>query len=221
MNINIDKNETLRYLGYAGQVIDDNTQNLIDKAIKLVQEKMRPKYLYKKYDILEISDKVYLENNIQLEGDDIKNHLKNAKYVFLFCSTLSSDIDKLIDFTQLENPAFSMIINAAANTAIEEVSDIAEKEILNLIKPDYLYFRYSPGYGDLPLSFQKTLLSELNAQKLAGIYLNSSYIMQPKKSITAIIGVSDIKPLKKKSSCISCNMAKNCEYRKKGVHCGF
>ena len=90
-----------------------------------------------------------------------KNHLQNANYVFLLASTLSSNIDKLIDFTHIDNPALSVVINAAANTAIEAVTDIAEKEILDLVKPDYLYFRYSPGYGDLPLSFQKTLLDEL------------------------------------------------------------
>jgi cobalamin-dependent methionine synthase I len=51
--------------------------------------------------------------------------------------------------------------------------------------------RYSPGYGDLSLSFQPVLLNELNAAKLLGITLTDSYLMIPRKSISAIIGVKE------------------------------
>ena len=50
-----------------------------------------------------------------------------------------------------------------------------------------LSMRYSPGYGDWPLSVQPTLLKLLNGERI-GITLDSSNIMTPRKSVTALLG---------------------------------
>ena len=54
----------------------------------------------------------------------------------------------------------------------------------------YLRPRFSPGYGDFPLSAQKQILDGLEAGKRIGITLTEGYLMMPSKSVTAVIGVS-------------------------------
>ena len=49
--------------------------------------------------------------------------------------------------------------------------------------------RFSPGYGDLPLSFQKDVFRVLEPEKRIGLTLNASLLMSPTKSVTAIIGI--------------------------------
>jgi len=49
--------------------------------------------------------------------------------------------------------------------------------------------RFSPGYGDLPLSIQPQMISATNANKYLHISVNESLLMIPQKSITAIIGI--------------------------------
>ena len=49
--------------------------------------------------------------------------------------------------------------------------------------------RFSAGYGDLSLEFQREIFRALDCQKNIGLTLNESLIMSPTKSITAIIGI--------------------------------
>ena len=51
--------------------------------------------------------------------------------------------------------------------------------------------RFSPGYGDLPLDFQKEFLKITDASRKLGISLNDSLLMSPSKSVTAIIGIKN------------------------------
>ena len=49
--------------------------------------------------------------------------------------------------------------------------------------------RFSPGYGDLPLSLQPEVIRATGADRRLGITLSSSLLMTPKKSVTAIKGI--------------------------------
>ena len=49
--------------------------------------------------------------------------------------------------------------------------------------------RYSPGFGDLPITVQKEFLNLLDAGRRMGITLGESFLMAPSKSVTAIIGL--------------------------------
>ena len=49
--------------------------------------------------------------------------------------------------------------------------------------------RFSPGYGDLPLSTQKDFIRILNTERLAGVTINENYLMNPRKTVTAVCGL--------------------------------
>ena len=57
------------------------------------------------------------------------------------------------------------------------------------VKGNLLSPRYSPGYGDVPLSVQKDICRELDCAKTVGITLTESLLMIPEKSVTAVIGI--------------------------------
>jgi hypothetical protein len=67
----------------------------------------------------------------------------------------------------------------------------------------------------VPISLQGEILSALNAQKLIGLSVLDSFILVPRKSVTAFIGfIKDYKINKK--SCIDCNLFGNCSFSKEG-----
>ena len=69
-------------------------------------------------------------------------------------------------------------------------SDIACEEIRRMLGPGWgLRPRFSPGYGDFPLEYQRELLGVLDAAKRIGLTLTDSLLMAPSKSVTAVIGV--------------------------------
>ena len=68
--------------------------------------------------------------------------------------------------------------------------DIAEDEIRReLAEGETLVPRYSPGFGDFPLSAQREILSVLDAARAIGVSLTDTLLMVPSKSVSAVIGV--------------------------------
>ncbi len=62
----------------------------------------------------------------------------------------------------------------------------------------------------------------MNAQKQIGLTITSNGIMIPRKSVVAIIGISNtrINKSKKEKSCENCKNYRNCTYRKGANSCG-
>ena len=82
-------------------------------------------------------------------------------------------------------------------------------------------FRYSPGYGDLPLEVQGPLLELLDAPRRAGLCATQTHLLTPRKSVTAILGAADGEIERTKRSCLGCPAQGSCQYRKAGGHCGI
>lgn len=213
-------NEALYYLGYKGNKPDDNTKQLIGICEEEVLKAAQPKYLYKTFDLVFNEDNIeLLGSSVLLRGSDIKEHLKGCEKAVLMCATISSSVDLLIRKTQVTDMAKAIIINSLASVAVEQVCDKVEKKIYNEYKDYFKTFRYSPGYGDLPIDIQGDILNTLNAQKLIGLCTGSTNMLTPVKSVTALIGLSRQPVPKRKRGCLSCNLRETCQYRKVGSRC--
>ena len=83
-------------------------------------------------------------------------------------------------------------------------------------------WRFSPGYGDLPLSAQPALLKALDANRRLGIAVTSTNMLVPVKSVTAVLGLFE-KPADggeaRVDACAICRLRDGCELRKRGVTC--
>ena len=99
--------------------------------------------------------------------------------------------------------------------------DQAEAEIRAHFPACSFPFRYSPGYGDLPLEVQGELLALLDAPRRVGLCATESHLLTPRKSVTAILGIAGGKLEQKKRSCLGCPARESCPYRKAGGHCGI
>ena len=55
----------------------------------------------------------------------------------------------------------------------------------------FLTDRFSPGYGDFPMESSKDLVGLLDAGRRIGLTVSQSGILIPRKSVTAVLGVSD------------------------------
>lgn len=80
-------------------------------------------------------------------------------------------------------------------------------------------WRFSPGYGDLPLETQRELVRVLDTHRKIGVSLTGSCLMMPSKSVTAILGISDTKRDERKNKCDFCNNRERCAFRKRGTRC--
>ena len=121
------------------------------------------------------------------EGEDIKKHLESCKSGYLFVATLGSAIDSLIRKKQILSMRDAAVFDAAASSYLEEYCDCICADIA---KNQKITTRFSPGYGDFPLSVQPSLLKAAGADKI-GLSALPSLMMVPTKSVSAIIGIKE------------------------------
>ena len=103
--------------------------------------------------------------------------------------TAGLSVDRLLARLNITSQAEHFMTDALSSAAIESFCDHACAIMQASLR---CAPRYSPGYGDLSITFQKPLLERLNAFETLGITLNSAYLMTPVKSITAIMGIRSV-----------------------------
>jgi len=190
--------EILRYAGCRDE--DENVLSLIHSCIDEVRTKLSYKVCYREIDMpIEIKSKMLL------------NTLKNCSEVIVFAATVGIEIDRLIAKYGRISPSRALIFQAIGAERIEALCDTFCKDLENEKKMNSSP-RFSPGYGDLPLSVQKYIFDVLDCSKHIGLTLNDSLLMSPSKSVTAFVGLSNDKKKEINNKCTLCDKT-DCAYR--------
>jgi hypothetical protein len=198
--------EVARYLGYKAQSDLSQIQPLIKASFLELEKICNPKTTYRIFNLTANRLKVIKEVKTKLPGNSINSHLEGSNRVALMGATLGLEIDKRIKYYQYKDLTKSLILDACASTLIEEVCDELEIDIKNNLGNGIkMTSRFSPGYGDLPLSFQKRISKILSLEKTIGVLVNENNILIPRKSVTALMGIGGNKQI---SHCEYCNL--NC-----------
>ena len=109
----------------------------------------------------------------------------------------------------------AVVFQAVSVAFLEEFCDEKNRELKEEYQKQgrYLRPRFSPGYGDFSLECQRQLVSALDLGRRIGVTLTDSLLMAPSKSITAVIGISDIPVSCRIQGCEICQK-KDCAYRR-------
>lgn len=224
--LEINYDEVLRYLGYRGQKISEELENTIKECIQQTKNKINPRYILRVYPIERYikkdsrGNKIYsvklAGTNVDVDSEDIYNMLNGCSECVIMATTLGLDIEREIKRCSYSDLSNGIIIDSCATTAIEEVCDLVENRLREELyaKEKHITNRYSPGYGDLPIDLNRKLIDILGTQNSIGLTITESNIMLPRKSVVAIIGISESKLSSCKKSCLDCNNYNNCKYRK-------
>ena len=208
----VSVSETARYMAVKGEP-DEIVRSLIEKADSAVRKSIAPKYVYRVSGVEVLSEGIRLSDcGIFLPGDDIKKHLEGCGKAVVFAATLSAEADKLIRRAEVTDMAEALAMDCVCSSLIEQFCDKAEEEIFREVNAAYRTWRFSPGYGDLPISVQEELVRVLNAQRRIGLTVTPENIMIPSKSVTAVIGISEEPVRERSGKCEFCNMRGKCAF---------
>ena len=207
--------EALRYLGVKQAPPDDLLRQVEEACAKLLPH-CRPRYVWRLVNKADLP-----ELGLELPGEDVPTLLHNCQQVVLFALTLGESADLLIRRAGLTSPGQALLLDACASAACEAACDRLQALLEAQLCTQGLFptDRFSPGYGDLPLTVQTPLLTLLDAQRRCGITLSPTLIMTPRKSVTALFGLADQPQGKRSRGCGFCAMKHNCSYRKAGITC--
>ncbi|HJB40170.1 MAG TPA: methionine synthase [Candidatus Ruthenibacterium avium] len=197
----------------ASKGLDERTRALIEKAFAAVKSAAAPKMCYVYLDEAQLAPLV--------QGKDLARHLKDCDGAVLFAVTLGGAVDALLRRTQLTDMAYAVIMDAAASVVAESAAEQAQQFLIAQTqeKGRYLTGRFSPGYGDSPLSLQTLFLKHLDAQRKIGLCATDTCLLTPRKSITAICGEASVPVKGALAGCATCALRETCQKRKEGNPC--
>lgn len=204
--------DVLRYLGYGGQELTPELAARIEEAIIRCGALARPAQIWRSFE----------PEDLSLPGKSIAKHLDGAIEVVLMAVTIGHDIDRELRKLSFTDPLGQVVFDAAATAEVEQLADATEAMIRQEAARRGLYcgWRYSPGYGDLPLDVQADVLVRLNAARRLGITLTESNLMVPTKSVTAILGIH-LNPREGMGvSCEECSFCDGCADAYTDHRCG-
>ena len=208
----IPREEVLRYLGCPGTE-DPATLALVEGCSARLLAAARPKWTYRVFDLAVQTDGVRLECGLLLPGRDLAAHLRGCSRAALLAATLSAPVDALLRRAQAEDQAAADALDCCATAALEAVCDLAEAEIRARFPGCSFPFRFSPGYGDLPIELQDPILRLLDAPRRVGLCATDRHILTPRKSVTAVLGISDGEISPQKRGCASCTFRDRCKFQ--------
>lgn len=214
----INRAEALKYLGYTGGSVPEELDAALSRCEQEILNTARPHAVWRLFDLL--PDGTLAGTAFRPEGRDVPELLKNCSSVILMAATLGSEGEMLLRRSQVRNMGDAVILDAAASAAVENICDNLCEDLAEQFAPRYLTDRFSPGYGDFPFSQQRDFFEVLDITRKIGVSLSESGFMLPQKSVTALIGVSDLPQPHRHRGCADCVRYEICELRKEGTHCG-
>lgn len=210
----INRAEVLQYLGWRGSEIPPEVAAQLEGCLDETLKVSEPRAVWKLFPTSALPEEL-------LAGDDIRALLAESPRCVLLAATLGGALENAIRRAQVRDMTRALMLDCCGSSAIETVCDGAEAQILDTLGGGcFLTDRFSPGYGDLPLSVQPCLLRAVDAGRRIGLHLTPSGILTPRKSVTAVIGIAERPQPHRFRGCAYCSMFENCTYRKAGKTCG-
>ncbi len=211
----IKQSEVLRYLGYRGHKADETIVEQIRECIRETLKVIQPRYVYRRFPLTFLRENTMEAGGLVLKSRNLSTNLSGCREVIYFAATLGNGVDRLMTRFGRLNITKAAILQAVGAAAMEAYCDRCQRILEEKLLEEHLFLRprFSPGYGDLPLDIQGRFLDSIEATKRAGIYLSEGDIMLPEKSVTAIMGVSEVNSHCRIEGCEACANT-TCAYRR-------
>lgn len=185
--------EVYPFLGMTEKDLTPDLKELLDRALQKVNRLAQPKGAYGEFVVEQITpDKLTLQGTkLQIQGSQTMGHFTFCRRVTFLAVTIGQQIAQAIEELSHTKISEALLLDAAASAATENLAEQLDALITGEIRRKGFYptARFSPGYGDWQLTWQKELIFSLDGEKI-GLGVTPHNLLTPIKSITAAIGWS-------------------------------
>jgi hypothetical protein len=191
---NIDLNETRRYAGLVRYT--NFPEQLLQEACTEAHILSQPKSSWNIYGYDSATATIFAAEPLSLIGTKVMHHLTGAAQVAVLAVTIGAALEQAVSqHFSSGNYTAGMLLDAAGTTAVESATDQAVAFIAHQsTRLGYTTnWRFSPGYGDWDISVQPHILQLAEASQI-NITVTNTYMLLPRKSVTAIIGLFPYQP---------------------------
>ena len=213
--IELDRAEAIRYMGYHGAQPEDTVLESLTRCGAALQQAVEPKSIYRIFPLLALDEDTLSIADIQIHSRNLARNLQGCREVCLMAATLGLGPDRLITRASAVRMSDAVIYQAAAAAMIETYCDEVNENIRQeaAVRGMYCRPRFSPGYGDFPITHQRDFSRLLDTPRKIGLTVTESCLLAPIKSVTAVIGLSDTPQPCHRKGCEECGKT-DCAYRR-------
>ncbi len=186
VRLNINPVNVIKRLGGYRFSQSEEWSLLIEKKIREAMVLMEPLLHYTEMELIRRDEHgIELEGGLMIPSRYISRVFKNVFRVTLFIATVGSDITDGEGRDQMER----VIFDAIGSEGVESLVRWFHRSLKIRSKSmGYgLTARFSPGYGDFPLSFQSWFVENLDAESM-GVKITENFMLIPEKTVTGVIG---------------------------------
>lgn len=209
----INQKEMMRYAGLSPKV-KEFPQSAIDEAIQEALALAEPKGLWQIFPYEPENGIIAGDTPLQLEGHAIRHHLAHSYSVGVMAVTVGEEIEKASSAHFKEGRYLQgLLLDAAATAAVEHLAD----QVDQLIQKEAARYgqktvwRFSPGYGDWPVTQQPSFCQLMHTEEI-GLTVTDHSMLFPRKSVSAIIGISNCARKPSPNKCHTCSL-QTCPFR--------
>ncbi len=167
---------------YARGKPDGLTGALLEECLSEIAPVLRYRLCYLEIPVKIVQTKVDF-SVASVESAGLADHLSGCGRAVLFCATVGAQVDRMIARASLISAAKALLFDAIGTERVEALCDAFCAEYT------LPHRRFSPGYGDLPLDFQREMFRVLDCPRKIGVSLGENLLMRPTKSVSAILGI--------------------------------
>ena len=192
----VPEQDIIRRLGYppGTRQVEPGVREMLDRQIQMSSELITARGMIRFLMIKEHNEPLLMFENtaFEIQSRQVSKMLRQADLVALFMVTIGKSIeDEIVRLQQANEVTEAFILDAVASEMADAAADIMHRDIIKkkaegsglTVTP-----RFSPGYGDWPVTVQKDILDICEGGKI-GISVNASSLMSPRKSVSAVLGL--------------------------------
>lgn len=209
----LDERQILRYMG-CREGTEEAVQELARRAA--AELPLFPKACFLRMELRTAEPDELDFGCMTVRSRDLFKNLSGCHEVYFLAVTIGTDSERYINRWSQISSARALALDAAGSVAAESACADANAYLKELVRAEgrFLRPRFSPGYGDFPLSCQGEMVRILDAARKIGVSLTERQMLLPVKSVTAVIGISDspTRCRRTEAKCETCEKT-DCPYR--------
>lgn len=195
INVNIPQDKIYRRLSFRDNVtkLSDTQKKETDRHIIDAVVLIKLKAAILRINIEKNSgEEVFFSNRLVFKSKNIAHLLKDCQQALLLGATCGQGlIDKIKNYTANNNLTAGVVYDAAASEMVDAALDWVSAYYNIELRREGKHLankRFSAGFGDFPLDNQKKIYDILQLNQI-GIKINKRFILEPEKSVTAVVGI--------------------------------
>ena len=206
--------EALHFLGWRGTPVAPELMQTLRTLCRETAAALEPRAILRRFPL---RDGDFDGTGFHPRGRDARALLAPCREGVLLAATLGAGSERMLLREQARGASRALLLDAVLSAGIEAVCDGIEARLREECEAQGLFLtdRFSPGYGDMPLEQTKEMLAVLDAHRRIGLTVTATGLMMPRKSVTAILGISETPVERRPSGCEGCAARETCAMRRR------